>query len=286
MATADPIQVTLNYALDHEAPGSFEFPFVTLVHSDGSPNGKSLYLQPAQTPIHDLRTAPEQPTLDKAGFAWEAVPYANLQNGGPGKWEDEYAEAMAEWMKGYSRARACVPINYQIRRRTDGASAGNNYKGIDVQDGKQPVSAVHVDINRERATKRVLDAYKDRNAVPADYKDGNRVAIINVWRPLRGPVIDAPLAMCDARSWRKEDIIRTTDQYGGGYFLRLNKNMKWFFVRDQMPDELLIFRQYDSSLVPEEGNMHCGAHTAFIDKEREHLGLPRESIEVRLALIY
>ncbi len=34
-----------------------------------------------------------------------------------------------------------------------------------------------------------------------------RFAIINVWRPIRGPLFDAPLALCDATSLATGDLV-------------------------------------------------------------------------------
>lgn len=36
------------------------------------------------------------------------------------------------------------------------------------------------------------------------------MAIFNIWRPLRGPVIDAPLALCDTSSLRPRDPVETS----------------------------------------------------------------------------
>jgi len=144
----------------------------------------------------------------------------------------------------------------------------------------QPVPAVHVDINRERASARVLAVLGD------GFSDADRLAIINVWRPLRGPVIDAPLAVCDARTLDPADMERTTDEYGGGYFIKYNENMRWMYIRDQMPDEILVFRQYDNTLEPDLGDAKCIAHTAFTDELREGQGLPRQSVELRCAVAY
>ena len=34
-----------------------------------------------------------------------------------------------------------------------------------------------------------------------------RVQVINLWRPIRGPLQDAPLAVCDARTVAFEDLV-------------------------------------------------------------------------------
>lgn len=34
-----------------------------------------------------------------------------------------------------------------------------------------------------------------------------RVQIVNVWRPIKGPLLDAPLAVCDAASINANDLV-------------------------------------------------------------------------------
>ncbi|KAK0202621.1 hypothetical protein DFS33DRAFT_1341691 [Desarmillaria ectypa] len=87
--------------------------------------------------------------------------------------------------------------------------------------------------------------------------------------PLYGPVMDAPLAVCDARTLDPKDMAHTIDKYGSGYFIKHHANMKWMYVRDKMPDEILVFRQFDSTLIPTAGDAVCIAYTAFIDEEQK-----------------
>jgi hypothetical protein len=35
----------------------------------------------------------------------------------------------------------------------------------------------------------------------------HRFGIVNVWRPVRGPVLDSPLALCDAQTFADDDLI-------------------------------------------------------------------------------
>ncbi|KAF9027203.1 hypothetical protein BDZ89DRAFT_1113497 [Hymenopellis radicata] len=147
---------------------------------------------------------------------------------------------------------------------------------------KQPVAAVHVDVSRGRAVQRLCGAFgKDSFDVK-----GKRIAFINIWRPLRGPVVDVPLAVCDARTVDAADMDLTSDRHGGGYFIRQNPKMKWSYIRNQTPDEILVFRQFDSAIETTSGAAACVPHTAFIDEERKDQGLPRESIELRCAVVY
>jgi hypothetical protein len=48
-----------------------------------------------------------------------------------------------------------------------------------------------------------------RDLIPdeADELLKGRVQIINLWRPIRGPLKDSPLAVCDARSVAFEELV-------------------------------------------------------------------------------
>ncbi|BGP12877.1 hypothetical protein JCM10213v2_000794 [Rhodosporidiobolus nylandii] len=106
------------------------------------------------------------------------------------------------------------------------------------------------------------------------------MAVINLWRPLKGPVTDSPLAVCDARTARLEDLEITTDVYGEGSFARPSSEHRFWYLRDMMPDELLLLRCFDSTKGPSEGGTTI--HSAFFDEARSGKGWPlRESIEVR-----
>src|SRR4029077_12580139 len=41
----------------------------------------------------------------------------------------------------------------------------------------------------------------------------HRFAIINLWRPIRGPVLESPLTLCDAQSLTEEDLVASDLRY-------------------------------------------------------------------------
>lgn len=212
MVQTAPFRASLNFADDKTAPGAFEFPFVKL-----AANGESLYLSPSDVPMHDLRKETKKPTLEENGFTWVSLPFEGLDEAEG--WEDRYSKFTCDYVKGITGAKDVRCINYQIRRRTPGDEDNTNANYDQAQQkvlGMQPVPAVHVDINKERARSRLLAAFD------GEHEDAERVAIINVWRPLNGPIMDAPLALCDASTVDPNDMMWTTDQYGGGYFIRHN----------------------------------------------------------------
>src|SRR5439155_25304908 len=85
---------------------------------------------------------------------------------------------------------------------------------------------------------------KVRTRTDTEYRD-------SVWHPLRGPLVDWPLAVCDASS-----VDFSTDTMPGDLIDRVEvfENMqvhyspqqRWYWLPDQLPSELLIFKNSDS----------------------------------------
>ena len=48
---------------------------------------------------------------------------------------------------------------------------------------------------------------RDHLGVDAEELLKHRFGVVNVWRPIRGPVLASPLALCDARSFTDADLI-------------------------------------------------------------------------------
>ena len=60
-----------------------------------------------------------------------------------------------------------------------------------------PVLQSHVDYTLKSGPKRVLDILQD-NKKPIDLN--TRYSLINIWRPIKGPVEEMPLALCDGET--------------------------------------------------------------------------------------
>jgi hypothetical protein len=116
----------------------------------------------------------------------------------------------------------------------------------------------------------------------ADALLGQRYAFINVWRPIRGPLRDAPLAMCDARSVSAGDLIPSDliyrDRKGEIYLMQHNPKQRWYYVPEMRADEVLLLKCYDSA---RDGRAVLSPHGAFEDPTAPADVLPRESIELR-----
>jgi hypothetical protein len=148
---------------------------------------------------------------------------------------------------------------------------------------RRPVPRIHNDYTVKSGPQRVRDLLGDE----AEALLTRRFSIVNVWRPIRGPLEDSPLALCDARSIAFEDLAATdlvyTDRTGEIYYVRYNPAHRWFYAPRMTRDEVLLFRCYDSE---QDGRARFVPHAAFEDPTAPRNPLPRESIELRLLVFY
>ena len=118
---------------------------------------------------------------------------------------------------------------------------------------------------------------------------------LNVWRSTdtQHPVLMMPLAVCDMNSVSPDDIVfgdgmntSNIKQYTKVVDQRLihSPRQRWYFFPEMEPDEVLVFRQYDTR--QEELNMRTVFHQAVVDPTSRENAPLRSSIEVRMQAIY
>ncbi|KAK1456504.1 methyltransferase CmcJ [Colletotrichum cuscutae] len=109
--------------------------------------------------------------------------------------------------------------------------------------------------------------------------------LASVWHPLRGPSVDWPLALCDAQT---VDFARDTmagdvvdrDHVFENTQVHFNEGQRWFYLSNQLPTELLIFKNADSQ---EPLGANPGVPHASFDNPITSKGdFRRESIEMRV----
>ncbi len=148
---------------------------------------------------------------------------------------------------------------------------------------KEPVPRVHNDYTEKSGPQRLSDLLGEDEARRLE---GRRFAIVNVWRPIAGPVEDWPLAVCDARSIAPYDLAATDliypDRVGETYAVTYNPRHRWFYFPQMRHDEALLLKCYDS----DAARARFTAHTAFHDPTAPLDAAPRQSIEVRTLAIF
>ena len=182
-----------------------------------------------------------------------------------------YAEAEAV-IREATGAREVVVFDHNIRRGLElPLPAGQKNLG-------RPVLHAHTDFTAVSAVRRLGDHFG---------ADASRVSTghflqVNLWRPIRGPLRDAPLAICDASSIGERglapvDLIYPTRR-GEINYLGYEPTQRWFYASDMQPDEAWLFKNFDSDT---DSPARFAAHSAFHDRTTQAPVRPRESIEVR-----
>lgn len=149
---------------------------------------------------------------------------------------------------------------------------------------REPVRNVHNDYTARSGPQRVRDLLDPAEAA---MRLGHRFAEINVWRPITGPVLESPLAICDARTIAPEDLIpnqlRYRDRNGETYSARFNPRHRWYYFPRMEREEVILLKCYDSA---QDGRARFTIHTAFDDPTSPPDAPARESIEVRMLLFF
>src|SRR5580658_5869393 len=160
----------------------------------GVPRSTAVYRDHTVT-IRDVRPVASALSLEREGF--QLVTAASSVS----NFYDEeavrtryYAETVSllEKLTGASRV---VVFDHTIRRRIPGAA--DRTAGIP----RQPVPRVHNDYTVKSGPQRVRDLLAGESGALLQ----KRFSVINVWRPIRGPIQDSPLAVSDARSIDGQD---------------------------------------------------------------------------------
>lgn len=243
---------------------------------------ENCYFELVSMPIADARYLGHQPRIDIDGFElWEA-PTEVVDF-----WNDQevtakyYVEA-AELVKGVTGASEVIVFDHQIRQREAGrpsltfGRAGDGSKA-------GAVGRVHVDYSEVTGRKRLHRVLGIQDAA----ESRGRFSIVNVWRSIKGPVLDTPLAVCDARSVAVDDLVAANIRYqtrsGEIYLLRHSSRHRWYYYSAMDWNEALVFKQYDSLI---SGVSRFTPHGAFDHPEANEFTPLRESIEVRCLVIY
>jgi hypothetical protein len=225
--------------------------------------------------IYDARPISPRLSLDREGYEIVRRPTAVKDFFDDAEVTRVYypeCERLVKEAAGAVRALAFDHIVRSAKRRDAGA-----------KNVKLPAKGVHNDYTTASGPQRV------RDLLPAEAEAllKNRVAIINVWRPINHPVEEAPLAVCDATSIEPADLVPHAriypDRRGEIQAVRYSAGQRWYYFPRMEPEEAMLLKCYDSA---EDGRARFTAHTAFDDPTSPPDAPPRESIEVRTLVFF
>lgn len=268
------VEVTLNYFRPPE-DGSKPYNYVEK-QPEGQPQ-RNFGDFDVQAVAHDIRGKETEYSLDKDAFiVVSGVPESAEKNfvdddSIKEKYYPEVEKLILDNVPGSNRV---FLFDHTIRRSNPNAP-------------RAPVTRVHIDQTVKSATQRVHHHLPEE----AEKLLNGRYRIINIWRPLNGPVQASPLGFASSSTLKDEDLIpvehRYPDRTGETAGIRYNEGQKWHYISGMRNDERLFLECFDSESLKPGTNVQGGRvpHTAFQDP-RTPKGAPgRESIEVR-ALVF
>lgn len=228
--------------------------------------------QPHRVKLYDARPIAADISLDREGFELVEHHSATRDFYDEDELRGIYYPEAEQLVRDATGASRVVIFDHTIRRRQWGAE--DRAAGVP----RQPATRVHNDYTELSAPQRIRDLMGDE----AEELLRHRYEFINVWRPIRGPLRDAPLAMCDARTVSPGDLIPSDlvyrDRKGEIYLMQYNPKQRWYYVPEMSKDEVLLLKCYDSA---RDGRAVLSPHGAFEDPTMPADALPRESIELR-----
>lgn len=239
---------------------------------------------PFQVNLTDIRGTEDTYTLDNNAFA--VLKGVHTDTTYQTYFDDKevervyYPEVEKLLLDNVPGAHKIVIFDHTIRRQGPGAA-------------RQPVNRAHVDQTPAAAAERVRIHVPDKSEAEDLLK--GRFRIINVWRPINGTVVSAPLALADVKSIVPErDLVNIQHRYphrnGEIMGVLRSQEQRWLYVSGVEGGERLLLKCADSAEGSpiEDGVVEGRApHSAFTDPRSVEGkgGKPRESIEVR-ALVF
>jgi len=307
MTTAAPLQATPAHNLSQSARTEAAYHSNGSTHSDYIPRGDTVvtlnYFRPPEdgskpynyveqqpegqpqrnfgdfdikVPMTDIRGRESEYNLDKDAFAV----VSHVPDSAEREFVDDesikknyYPEVEKLLLDNVPGSNKIFLFDHTIRRSSPGAP-------------RAPVTRVHIDQTSKSAKSRVELHLPEE----AEKLLKGRYRIINVWRPLNGPVQANPLGFASSSTLKDEDLIPIEHRYphrtGETAGIRYNEGQKWHYLSGMRNDERLFLECFDSESL-KDGSSIVGAvpHTAFFDERTPKDYIGRESIEVR-ALVF
>jgi len=225
--------------------------------------------------VHDARAVEAGLSLDREGFV-----LVHHKTAASDLYDEKiitqiYYPECERLMKEATGAAKVVAFDHIVRNAAKATLPGSGVK--------MPAGRVHNDYTAWSAPQRVRDLMGDE----ATELLKHRFAISNVWRPIAGPLLRSPLALCDAASLDYDNLVasdlRYPDRTGETYAVTYSPNQRWYYFPKMQPDEAVLIRCYDSA---RHGAARFSAHGAFDDPQTPADAPPRESIEVRTLVFF
>jgi hypothetical protein len=226
--------------------------------------------------IHDARQLQPSASLDRQGFT--LVPHATGVSDFYQMEADQadYEAEISDLVLAASGGDEALVFDHTLR------SDSRDVRGE--RSTREPASVIHNDYTDASAEKRLRDFVPGEGA---EERLRHRFAIINVWRSIKTPVLNTPLACCDAETLSAADLVaserRAKERIGELELVSWNPAHRWYYYPEMNRDEALLIKTFDSA---RDGRARRSIHTAFSNPLAPPDAPARESIESRLLVFF
>lgn len=275
-----PLQAQGEFGYMEAATG----PNLVCMYEDGAGSEAQTRFRMVSKPVQDMRgqTGPTRPRLEAEGFELLSAPSSVGDFWCEEEVRRRYYPELAELALQVTGGSRAIVFDHLCRRREAGRPPLTFGRA---GDGSRPaaVGRVHNDYSEASGQARLGKVMEDERERQA----ARQFCIINIWRPIVGPVVDTPLALCDARTVLSADLhacqIRYQDRTGEIYVLTDSPLHRWLYCSNMRPREALVFKQYDSRA---NGVSRFVPHAAFDLPEVDPVAPLRQSIEARCLVTF
>lgn len=260
------VEALLNYLIDTgEKPASYGG--ISFAVSEQKRTGK---YQQYKMPVYDGRAAADRLSLEREGFIFVKHETKVKDFFDEAEVRSVYYPETEQLVKRNSGAKRVLVFDHTLRSADSAIREAKKISG--------PVRNAHNDYTEWSGPQRVRDLLPEE----ADELLKKRFAVIQTWRPIRKPVEREPLAIADARSIGKKELVPSSrvypDRIGEVYHCTFNPEHRWYYFPKMQRNEAIVFKCFDSM---KDGRARWTAHCAFDDPASRPDAPPRESIEMR-----
>jgi len=271
--TGRPVRALINY-LEDNTPDSIWYA------SDSWRSHMPLRMETME--IEDGRPIRDRFSLDREGIFLADAPTMVRDFHDREAAARTYLPELEEAVRAATGARRVAVSTNWVHRHSDRSQRfgepGTTYPG----------RYAHIDYSDESGPMAARQWLGDDPAAEELFK--GRFAIFNLWRVLSQPPQDCPLCVADATTVEAKDLIVSHIVLGPPEretriqtnMVAFNPRHRWVYFSDMRPDELLLFRGYES----DPARSRPAPHTAFDDPSAGDDAPPRESIDIRCVAFF
>lgn len=268
---AETVEAEIRYLRDASVQPRF--------HADDS-SQRVISLINRDVRFHDLRHAAEAPSLQREGFTM--LPHrSTVTEFGDARQHAIYCDELTQLLRELTGSSLVFVSPTMVLRSRSHPQYSDGVIADRVAD------VVHSD----RTDRSVwIEARSALEHYGIDTPPEGRLVSYNLWRTLTPPPQDFPLALCDLRTVRAEQLVRglsignpvNRGQEVEFYLSLFDPEQRWCFFSDLTRDDVLVFQQFDSAASGPSGVLH----TAFRDPSCTKAAATRVSVEARAYVFF